>query len=134
MEYIDQLVEKHKHHWWKLTLDKAFEEHLRLETALAAAKEEAIDWKTKVKDLHESIVKYREELEDIKDAHCRVMEERCPTDEVHCTCVPALRIALATANERERVLRDALQRYVSKFGDCGEVYDQARAALERKEV
>ena len=32
--------------------------------------------------------------------------------------------------DRQRVLVDALERYISKFGNCGDVYDQAMSALE----
>jgi len=34
--------------------------------------------------------------------------------------------------ERIKVLEDALNRYVAKFGNCGEVYEQAVKALEVK--
>ena len=35
-------------------------------------------------------------------------------------------------NERIKVLEDALNLYVSKFGNCGDVYDFAIKALEVK--
>jgi hypothetical protein len=41
-------------------------------------------------------------------------------------------VLASEANERIKVLEDALNRYVTKFGNCGEVYYQAVAALEVK--
>ena len=41
-------------------------------------------------------------------------------------------LTISEANERIKALEDALNRYVAKFGNCGEVYDQAVAALEVK--
>ena len=38
-----------------------------------------------------------------------------------------------TLLERHRRLEEALKMYVGKFGDCGDVYDQAKAALAEEE-
>jgi hypothetical protein len=42
-----------------------------------------------------------ERLADIEQSYQQSLNSPCP-DEKHCTCVPALRLALAAANERAK--------------------------------
>jgi hypothetical protein len=41
-------------------------------------------------------------------------------------------VIASEANERIKVLEGALNLYISKFGNCGDVYDSAIKALEVK--
>jgi hypothetical protein len=76
-------------------------------TALAAMPDCDDDGMTElmVAEAREALVAMREELQDWRDSALRASAESCNANEKHCTCVPVLRVALATS-ERWGSLRE----------------------------
>jgi len=78
--------------------------------------------------MEEQLPYYEDRQQEAWEDYQNLEQQR---EDLHRQCLEQS-LTISEANERIKALEDALNRYVAKFGNCGEVYDQAVAALEVK--